>query len=186
MFSLLEIYKLCCLRSITIKQKERSLDVWILSVVWMWAGPKDKKGKNYRGFALGSDLQNLSNISWELTCWVFFIKYQTLLWEAWQDRMPLTSYCKVSVPSAGQNNKCSAPYWWNRPSQFLTQFPSLISGTKKWMFSSLLVEQAQSVPDSVPSSYWRDKKMNVQLPIGGTGPVNSRLSPLLLLAEQKN
>jgi hypothetical protein len=30
------------------------------------------------------------------------------------------------------------------------------------------------------------KKMNVQLPIGGTGPVSSRLSPLLLLAGQKN
>ncbi len=98
---------------------------------------------------------------------------------------PASSRLSPLLLLAGQKNECLAPYWWNRPSQFQTQSPPLIGGTRKWMFSSLLVEQAQSVPDSVPSSYWRDKKneCSAQLTIGGTGPVSSRLSSLLWLAR---
>jgi hypothetical protein len=85
----------------------------------MWAGHKDKKGKNHRGFALGSDSQNLSKISWELMRGVFYLLSIRPL--------PLEPGPKTSHILKSQS-------------------PPLIGGTKKkWMFSSLLVEQAQSV-----------------------------------------
>ncbi len=153
----------------------------------MWARDlKIKKGKTTEFLLL--EVTRRTFPSWDLMCWVFLLSIRPLHWETG----PNTSHILKSQSQglspllflAGQKNECSAPYWWNRPSQFQTQSPPLIGGTKKWMFSSLLVEQALSVPDSVPFSYWRNKKMNVQLPIGGTGPVSSRLSSLLWLAGQ--
>jgi hypothetical protein len=88
--SLLEIYK--CVTFI------RCLNVS--------AGPKNKKGKNYRVSALGSDSQNLSKLGPDVLS--FFIKYQT---PPLGDRTEYQSHPKVSVPRS--------------------QSPPLLGGTKK-------------------------------------------------------